>query len=126
MIPPSNHTNNEEPKGNLGRGVISLGQEKIDITKYSISEDESVREQNEEDDEDNKADTIDNSGGGIEELEDDKVVRPPTDNDDDHDNLNNIIEGDPIDNYIYQVSNPNDTSSPSEEERHKEILMTLI
>ena len=86
MIPPSNHTNNEEPKGNLGRGVISLGQEKIDITKYSISEDESVREYNEEDDEDNKADTIDNSGGGIEELEDDKVIGTRTNNYEDHDN----------------------------------------
>ena len=46
VLPPSNHTTNEEPKGNLGHEAIVFGEEERDITEYNRSEDKSVVELN--------------------------------------------------------------------------------
>ena len=62
-----------------------LGRKK-EISQKKISEDESVREWNEQDYEDNTVDTKDNADDGIEELEDNEVIRTTTDKNDDHGN----------------------------------------
>ena len=61
-IPPSNHTTNEEPKGNVGHDVIVFGKEERDTTEDNRSEDASAGERNGQDDEVNTANTRDNAG----------------------------------------------------------------
>ena len=68
----------------MGHDVIVFGEKEIYITEYNRSEDESVGEWNDQDDEYETSDTRYNTYGGIEELEDDKVVATLTNNDDDH------------------------------------------
>ena len=56
----------------------------------------------EQNDEDETIVTIDNSDGGIEELEDNEVVRTLTDNNEDHSNAQNTTEGESSDDDMYQ------------------------
>ena len=100
----------------MGHDIIIFGEEEIDITEDNTSEDESVWEWNDQDYEDKTADTRDNAYDVIEELEDDKVVRTPTDNDVNYDNGQNIIEGEASDDDMSQGVDLSDMSSPSEEE----------
>ena len=67
----------------MGNDVIVFRKEEIYITEDNISEENSVREYNKQYDEYKTADPRDNSDGGIEDLEDDEVVRTPTDNNED-------------------------------------------